>query len=327
MKVLVTGGSGLVGSHVVDTLAAAGIPTVLLLRTNSSRRFLASRLAEVEVRAGSLDDASSLRHAVAGVSHVVHCAGLTKAVRVPEFYEVNQAGTRRLVEAINAEGPSIERLVHVSSLAAAGPSSPGRPARESDPPHPVSEYGRSKLAGEREVSERCAASYTILRPPSVYGPRDTEFLRLFKATRAHLLASFGGGRQELSFVYVRDLADAVLAALSHPAADRRTFFVAGPEMATAGDFARLVASEMKVWTLPLALPNAALRPVCAFEEWRARLRGRASVLSRQKYRELCAPAWVCDPGRLREELGVECRTSLAEGVRATNEWYRREGWL
>jgi 2-alkyl-3-oxoalkanoate reductase len=327
MKVLVTGASGLVGSHVVDAIAARGIPVVLLLRKTSSTRFVERRLAEAEVRLGSVEDAAGLHAALEGVTHVVHCAGLTKAIRVSEFYEVNQAGTRRLVDAVNEHAGTVERLVLVSSLAAAGPASPGRPARESDPPHPVSEYGRSKLAGEREVAEHCSVSYAVLRPPSVYGPRDAEFLRLFKAARAHLLASFGGGRQELSFVFAPDLAEAAVAALTHPAADRQTFFVAGAEVATAGDFARRIATEMKTWTLPLALPTAALWPVCAFEEWRAGLRGKANVLSRQKYPELRAAAWTCDPSLLRQSLGFACPTTLEQGIRRTLAWYRENRWL
>ncbi len=327
MKVLVTGGNGFVGSHIVDALAAQSIPVVLLLRKNSNTRFIEPRLGQVEVRTGSVNDAASLQAAVHGVSHVVHGAGLTKAIRVPEFFEVNQAGTRRLVEAVNEQRSAIERFVYVSSLAAAGPSSPGRPARESEAPHPVSEYGRSKLAGEREVTEHCAVSYTVLRPPSVYGPRDAEFLRLFKAARAHVLASFGGGRQELSFVFVEDFARAVVAALSHPAADRQTFFVAGDEVAAAGRFARMIASEMKTWTVPVALPNAALWLACGFEEWRARLSGRANVLSRQKYPELSAPAWTCDPTRLRDLLDVTCPTPLQAGIRRTLAWYREHQWL
>jgi len=327
MKVLVTGGSGFVSSHVVDALAAQRIPTVLLLRKHSNARFIESRLAGAEVRIGSVDDAGSLREAVAGVSHVVHCAGLTGALRVSEFYEVNQAGTRRLVEAVNQQRGSVERFVFVSSLAAAGPASPGRPARESDPPRPVSEYGRSKLAGEREVASRCAVSYTILRPPSVFGPRDAEFLRLFKSVKAHLLASFGGGRQELSFVYVEDLAQAVVTALSHPGADRETLFVAAREVVTARAFARLIASELGTWVVPLSLPAAAVWPVCALEECRARLRGKASVLSRQKVPELRARAWTCDPTRLGERLGFTCPTTVQDGIRRTLAWYRQTGWL
>jgi dihydroflavonol-4-reductase len=261
-----------------------------------------------------------------GVTHVVHCAGLTKAIRVSDFHEVNQLGTRRVVDAVNDFGDTIERLIYVSSLAAAGPSSAGRPARESDPARPVSEYGRSKLAGEREVAA-CMVSYTVLRPPAVYGPRDGEFLRLFKATRAHLLASFGGGRQALSFVFVADLAEAVVATLTRPEADRQTYFVTGTEVVTAGEFARAVAVAMNVWTLPLALPTAALWPVCAFEEMRSRLMGKASVLSRQKYAELRAPAWVCDPAKLREQLGFQCATSLDDGIRQTLAWYREHAWL
>jgi dihydroflavonol-4-reductase len=126
---------------------------------------------------------------------------------------------------------------------------------------------------------------------------------------------------------VEDLAEAVVAVLGHPAADRQTFHVAGPEIATAGEFARRIASEMKTWTMPLTLPAGALWPVCAFEEWRARLRGKASVLSRQKYPELRAAAWTCDSSRLRELVGFGCPTSLEDGIRRTLAWYRQHGWL
>jgi dihydroflavonol-4-reductase len=145
--------------------------------------------------AGSLSDPQSLDAALRDVTHVIHCAGCTKALRNSEFYEVNQAGTRNVVEAVNRQQGRIQRLVHLSSLAAGGPASPDQPAREDDLPHPVSEYGRSKLAGEREVQDACKTEYVILRPPAVYGPRDEAFLPLFKAVkRTFCRASAAAGR-------------------------------------------------------------------------------------------------------------------------------------
>ena len=113
---------------------------------------------------GSIGDPASLQHAMAGITHVIHCAGLTKARRRSEFYEVNQVGTRNVVAAINAQAGRVERLVHISSLAAVGPALPEAPAREADPPHPVSDYGKSKLAAELEVTGHCRSAYVILRP-------------------------------------------------------------------------------------------------------------------------------------------------------------------
>lgn len=327
MKVLLTGATGFVGSHILDSLQDRGFDTAVLLRPSSNRRFLEHHLPRVEIRAGAIDDSASLRDAVRDVTHVIHCAGCTKALRLAEFYEVNQHGTRNVVEAINTRHAHIRRLVYISSLAAGGPGSPDHPAREDDPPRPVSEYGRSKLAGEREVTERCQTDYVILRPPGVYGPRDAEFLRLFKAVKSHIVPSLGGGRQWLSLVFAKDLADAAVAALTHERAGRKIFYVAAGEIVTARHLAEEIAAQMKTWTVPLPLPIAFLWLVCAGQEMASRLTGRANVLNRQKYPELRARAWVCDPSNLERELGFKCATKLQQGVSATLAWYREKGWL
>jgi nucleoside-diphosphate-sugar epimerase len=324
MKVLLTGASGFVGSHILDVLCAAGLDVVVLLRPASNRRFLEPHLRQIEPRTGTLDDPGSLAPALAGITHVIHCAGAIKAARSAEFYRVNQAGTLNLVEAANLQ-PGLERLVLISSLAAAGPAGPDRPAREEDPPHPVSIYGRSKLAAEQEVRQRCRAEFVILRPPAVYGPRDVEFLRLFRAATAHLEPR--PARQSLSLVFVRDLAHAVHVSLTHPAAARQTYFVAAREVVTARELVRQVARQVGRWTFPLPLPALALWPFCLAHELRARLTGRASVLSLQKFAELRAPGWVCDPRRFAHDTGQECGTTLAAGLAETLAWYRREGWL
>lgn len=327
MKVLLTGATGFVGSHILDSLCARNIPVAVLLRPSSSRRLIAHRLPDIELRAGSISDPASLDRALEDVSHVIHCAGLTKAVRSEEFHMTNQMGTRNIVEAINKKSGKIERLIHISSLAAAGPAGPESAAKETDAPRPASEYGRSKLAAESEIREHCRAGFVILRPPAVYGPRDSEFLRLFKTIKAHLLPQFDGGRQALSFVFVRDLAEAVGQCLTHPAAIRRTYFVASAEVVTARELAREIAGQLDVWTLTLPVPLFALWPFCALAQAASRLTGQPAMLSLHKYPELRAPGWVCNPARLREELGLTCPTNLKPGIAATLAWYREQRWL
>ncbi len=325
MKVLLTGANGFVGSHILDLLFARRIPAAVLLRPASNRRFIASHGAALDVRIGSIGDPDSVAAALEGVTHVLHCAGCTKALRRAEFDRVNRDGTRHVVEAVNAQGGRIERLVYVSSLAAAGPAGPGAPAREADPPHPVSAYGRSKLAGEQEVRGACRAAYVILRPAAVYGPRDLEFLRLFRAIARHV--GLRPSQQALSFAFVKDLAEAAVAALAHPAAPGNTYHVASPEVSTARAFAAEVAAQMKTWTVPLPLPTAALAPLCWLQDGVSWITRRPAVLSRQKVSELRAPGWVCDTGRLRADLGIVCATTLKDGIAETLAWYRREGWL
>jgi len=323
---LLTGASGFVGSHILDSLRKRRLPTALLLRPGSRRQFIAPHLPEVETRPGSISDPESLQRAMADVTHVIHCAGATRAARVAGFYEVNQAGTRNVVNAVNSQAGRVRRLVHISSLAAAGPAPPDQPAREQDPPRPVSEYGKSKLAGELEVKDHCRAEHVILRPPAVYGPRDAEFLRLFGAVHHHLLPT-PGLAQPLSLVFVKDLAEAAVACLDHPAAVGKTYFVAAREVVTARRMADEIAAQMKVWALPLPLPLPFLWLLCLANESVSRLTGKASVLSLQKYAELRAPSWVCDPSLFERETGCACPTFLAKGVAETLAWYRQERWL
>jgi len=326
LKILLTGASGFVGSHILDSLRRRGLATALLLRPTSNQRFIASHLPEAELRPGSIGDPESLQQAMAGITHVIHCAGATKAGRVSGFYEVNQAGTRNVVSAVNGQGGQVQRVVHISSLAAAGPALPERPMREEDAPRPVSEYGKSKLAGELEVRNHCRAEYVILRPPAVYGPRDAEFLRLFRAIKHHLLPKLSGG-QALSMVFVRDLAEAAVTCLTHPAAAGKTYFVAARQVLTARAMAEEIAAQMNVWTAPLPLPTALLWPICLAQELMTRLTGKANVLSLQKFAELRAPGWVCDPARLERETGCACPTILKRGVAETLTWYRQQNWL
>jgi nucleoside-diphosphate-sugar epimerase len=280
----------------------------------------------VEVRSGSVGDPETLQQAMEGITHVVHCAGLTKACRDSDYYSVNQGGTRNVVNAVNARAGQVERLVHISSLAAAGPAVAERPARETDAPRPVSTYGKSKLAAELEVKEHCRAGWVVLRPCAVYGPRDGDFLRIFKAIRSHVLPR-PDGKQALSLVFVRDLAEAVAMCVTHAAVAGKTYFVAGKETVTARMMAAEAAAQMNVWTVPLPLPTGVLWPICLVQEGWSRLSGKASILSLQKYAELRAPGWVCDPTLLERETGCGCPTTMRQGIAETLSWYRQHHWL
>lgn len=326
MKVFLTGANGFVGSHVLEALCANGIAVSLLLRSGSDRRFIEAQLPEVELHEGGLHDPAALDRALAGATHVIHCAGATKALRRKDFFTVNQLGTRHIVDAVNRQG-GIQRLVHLSSLAAAGPSTRIAPLSERAPAAPVSSYGHSKLAGEEEITTRCRCDYTLLRPPAVYGPRDAEFLRLFKAVKLGVKPVFGTGQQELSFVFVTDLAQAVVHCLTAPAATRRTYFVTERGIFTTRQFADKIADVMRRRAFLLRIPTQLLYPLGAAQDLVSQITRRPSVLSRRKYPEFHAEAWTCDGSRLQIETGFVCRTGLTDGLGRTLAWYRQERWL
>lgn len=326
MNILLTGASGFVGSHILDELVGRGFGVSILLRPTSSRRFLLRHLESVKVRDGSISDPASLGKALEGVTHVIHCAGATRAARSEDYYRTNHLGTRNVLEAIQARQGAIRRLIHISSLAVAGPATAANPAREDSPARPISEYGKSKLAAEEEVRKRCRAECVIVRPPAVYGPRDDGFFSLFQAVQRHVLP-LPSDTQELSLVYVRDLARAVAELVNRPEASGQTYFVSSSEVVTARQMAREIAAQTAHWTVPLPLPPVAFLPLCLINEMVCRLFGRAQLLNLQKYAELRAPGWVCDSAKLRRETGLECPTRLKQGVAETLTWYRQEGWL
>jgi nucleoside-diphosphate-sugar epimerase len=326
-RVLLTGANGFLGSHILDRLRAAGFPVRLLLRPACDTQFIRAHLPEVEVCRGSVTDSPSLAPALEGITHVIHCAGKTKALRVKEYYEVNQQGARRLVEAVNARAGAVRRLVVISSLAASRPALPETPAREDDPPAPVSEYGRSKLAAEQEVRAHCRAPYSILRPAAVYGPRDRDVLVSIQWLRAPLRPRFGDERQALSFIFAPDAAEATLRCLLGEAAAGRTYNVASPEVLTLAEVVREITRQLGRSSLAVPLPAQGLWLVCLARELLSRLTRRPHILSRQKYPELRAPGWVCDPARLRQELGFTAPTPFRAGLEQTIAWYREVKWL
>ena len=327
MKVLLTGASGFVGSHILDHLCAAGHSVRVLLRKTSRTRFIEERLPGAEVRYGSLDDPAAVQEAMRGADCVIHCAGKTKAVRAAEYDAVNLEGTRSVVRAVNAEKGTVRHLVHISSLAASHPAGADAPALESDASRPVSEYGRSKLRAEELVRESCEAPFTILRPAAVYGPRDGDFLPVFKAVRRHLMPLIGGGRMQLSLVYVGDVAAAVLRCLGDPRAYGKTYHVASPEPCATTDFLREIAAAMNVRTVPLLIPLSLLYPVALGRELLALATGKPNILSRQKLREMKATGWVCSTELIRRDLQFTAGTTLREGIARTITWYEQNGWL
>ena len=327
MRVLLTGANGFVGSHILDRLRTDDLPAVLLLRPRADTRFIAAHLPRVEVRRGGLDDVPTLRAALAGVTHVIHCAGATKGLRRGDLFQTNQIGTRNLIQAVNDAGEQVQRVVYLSSLAAGRPGTRASPAREAEASAPVSAYGQSKRAGELEVTGGCRREFSILRPAGVYGPRDREFFRLFKAAVRGITPAFGGGRQELSLVFAPDLGEAVVRALSAPAAAGQTLNVACADVVTAGELALAIAATLRKRTFRLRLPSVVLSLFCLAAGAWATLTGHPTLLAHGKHRELTAPGWVGDTARLQAVLGPVCRTRLKDGLDATLGWYRENGWI
>lgn len=317
-----TGATGFVGSHLVEALRQRGDDVTALAR--SSRKAEPLTALGVSVFSGDLHDATALQRAVEGQEIVYHVAGLVTARNEAEFMRANRGGTENVVAAMERSG--VSRLVFVSSLAAAGPARRGAPLSGDEPPHPVTAYGRSKLAAEETV-RRSELSWSIVRPPIVYGPRDREILKVFRLARLRIAPVFGDGAQELVAVHAADLAAALIAVASSQATTRRTYTACHPEVFTSAEFGVAVAAAMGHTVATLRIPQTVGRAVLSFTEAAAKLARQTTILTSDKANEFFQPAWTGDPGPLTRDTGWRASYDLKRGLADTYRWYRDAGWL
>ena len=316
--ILVTGGAGFIGSHLLDRLSASGEPVRALLRRSNVKL-----PAGVEAVRGDLAGPSGLEAALRGVTTVFHIAGVTRALQPEDYYRGNMRATENLARA--AAGRGI-RFVHVSSLAACGPCVGETAVDEAREPAPITHYGKSKLEAERGV-RALIPDATIVRPPVVYGPRDTGVYAIWKAVSQGVMLQIAGGERWFSMIYVDDLVDGLLAAARTPQAAGGVYFLSHPKPlnwnSLGEEAARLMRRRLRVLRVPVPVAYT----VGWFAEIWSYITRKPGIISREKVTEATCPRWVCDPSRAAAELGFHARTALAEGLPKTLAWYKEAGWL
>jgi nucleoside-diphosphate-sugar epimerase len=317
-SVSVTGATGFLGGHVCEAFRDAGWQVRGVVRPGNTKPLPAG----ID-RIVSPLERDQLVRGFAETDLVVHAAGLTRSASDVALRSVNVTGTQAVVEAVNAVGA---RLIHVSSLAAVGTGTRARPRQEDDEPKPITPYGRSKLDGEKIVRSAAKVPWTMLRPASIYGPRDRQFLPLFRLASRGLFPLVTNPDAAFTVIHVADVARAIVLTASEAPASRSTFFLGHPEATSADELMKHLADAFGVRYRPVRLPQAVLRSVAWIGDWRWTI-GREPMLDSTRLAEFRAEGFVCAVDRAREALGFEAAKPLAEGLKETAHWYRSEGWL
>ena len=331
MKILITGASGFIGSFIVEEALRRGFETWAAVRQSSSRAFLKDeRIHFIE-----LDFSSEIRLKEQLHEHqfdyVVHAAGVTKCLHQETFFRINTEGTKNLVRALMALKMPLQRFVYISSLSIMGAIREQQPYTEmleSDDAKPNTAYGQSKLEAEKWLeSLHSPFPYVILRPTGVYGPRERDYFMMAKSIKGHVDFAVGFQQQDITFVYVSDVVQAVFLALEKGKTGRK-YFLSDGEVYQSSTFSHLIRQELgNPWWIRITAPLWVLRIVTFCGEYIGRLTGKVTALNNDKYHIMRQRNWRCDITPARQELGYEPQVKLEEGVKRSIQWYKENGWL
>ena len=322
-KAFITGGTGFVGSHLAEALLERGYSEVRCLVRTKLKWLEGLDIVPVK---GTLDDQQLIEDAVRDVDYVFHLGGVTRARSYEELYEGNVLATISLLDAITTTNPEIHKVLVTSTLATVGEAPDGR-ADETTPLRPISRYGRSKAQMEAELTDyQDQLPLVIVRPSSVYGPRDRDVYTLFK-TVSQGLFPYLRGDPGLTLVHVLDLVRGMIAAAESDSTRGKTYFIGNDHDVSWKALKSATVNALGTRAISLPLPRSMVLPLAGASEGLSALLGKYPPFNREKGHELLRTAKLCSSARAAEDFAYQPKVSLAEGVHDAITWYHKEGWL
>jgi UDP-glucose 4-epimerase len=328
-NLLITGGTGFVGGHLVKAAHDAGHNIFLLVRENSNRSYL--NFSGITFLIAELTDESALEKAFlqlkdkkVKIDFVIHCAAVTKAKSLDVFLKVNTEGTVLLLDFVKQYQAQIKQFVFVSSLAASGPTEFGKTILLEDE-NPITDYGRSKLEAEK-ILKKSNLPYVIFRPTAVFGPREKDIFTLFEIVYNGVLPLIGSHQQALTFIYVHDLVTLLLSALNVSEINK-TYFVTDGNVYDKSALGDCISKQRTRKPIRFTIPLGIVKTLAFFSQSFYGIQGKLAPLNSEKYKELKAASWNCDTKKTFEDFNFKPLYDLEKGVKETALWYEKEEWL
>ena len=333
-RILITGASGFIGSRAVDKALELGYETWAGIRSSSSKVYLQDeRIRFIDLDYGDKKRLKGQLREFIGKNgrfdYIVHCAGITKAVRKSEFDKVNFEQVRNFVDALVETNAVPDLFVFMSSLGAIGVGDEINytPLSCNLTPNPNTAYGKSKLKAENYLKALPGFPYIILRPTGVYGPRDKDYLILMRAVKNGMDVGAGFKKQILTFIYIDDLVKIIFDCMEKNIY-RREYYVADGDIYTDTEFNSIVQLALqKKHVFRIKVPLWIVKPASFISEKIFALLGKTTTFNTDKYKIMKQRNWSCDITPLQRDLGFKPDYRLKEGVEETVKWYREKGWL
>lgn len=315
-RILITGASGFIGSHLVEKALELGMETYAGVRKSSNRKYLTH--SAIKITELDFNDPDSIRELLKEFrfDYIIHNAGTTHAPDLNTYLQINCGTLQTLVEILQEEQIPVQKLVYMSSLAAFGPNEyhHHQQITEQSQPHPVTFYGKSKLQAEEYLKNQ-TIPYVIIRPTAVYGPRDLEFNTIYQSIESGIEMYVSGKKQKLSFIYVEDLTDAIFKSLNGP--DRSCYFVTDGQIYTLQEFYQTIKNILNKKTIRLYIPIQIMRMAASFNEFIGKIFHHYPFFNRDKVKELTATGWDCDSTPLTIQTGFIPHYKLEQGLQKT----------
>lgn len=321
----VTGANGFVGSHLVDYLLEQRHEVHAIVRPSSNLQWLDGK--EVTLHTCGLNSAEDLKLAFQGANYIYHIAGVVKALTKDGFMKGNVEMTRNVMEAAT-HIPTIQRVLVTSSMAATGYAEMGSDVDENSPLRPIEPYGDSKVAQEevaKEYADRVPS--TIVRPPGVYGPRDTEIFAFFKAINNGVSAMMGFTPKEMSLIHVRDLVQGMYQAATNENSVGEVYFLGSLECYNWKELGDIASKAMNKKTWTIKIPHFVIFILGFFGQILESWFGIDVALNKDRAYRITRPSWYCNSNKAVQELGFQQTVSIEEGFKSTIDWYKEKGWL